>query len=105
MIQLATTLTPRWPLYIAEIVFYVAALTISIVIRTKKKTGCQDVVILWPWLMMSIGYFAYLLFEAWQAHSDPTASALRAWWGNVVFLSCGISLTLFLGKTLWKRGS
>jgi hypothetical protein len=106
MIQLSTTLTPRWPLYIAEIVFYSIAFTLSVILRTKRKTGWHEIAILWPWIMMSIGYSTYMVLAAYHAHGDPAPSALLAWWYHTVYVCGGISLSLFLGaRIIWKRGS
>lgn len=101
----ALALTPRWPLYLAEIAFYIAAFTLSIILRARRKTGWREIIILWPWLMMGIGYSAYLLFEAYTVHGDPLPTHNLAWWGNVIYMVSGLSLAIFLGARLtWKTG-
>jgi len=104
MNMLITGFGIRWPFYVAAFVCYGVAFGLAILLLRRRKTGWQTIAILYPWLVLSILYAAFMMYQAWLAHGDPPPAHGLAWLANVVHVACGLSVSLFLGARLWMHG-
>lgn len=94
----------RFPFYIAEVIVFLTSFVLSIVVRIKRKSGWEDAIIRWPWLLASAIWGIIMCRRAIEYGGDPPLSLEMAWWSHVIIFSGGLTAVIILWRRLCQGG-
>ena len=95
----------RWPLYVFEILFSLAAIGLTLLVWRRRGRGWNENIVIVPWLLGTAAFAVSLLIQvAALGWRDIPPLARNAMGSNILAVAGPASVIVIMVLRLWKRG-